>query len=210
MLLAGEAAGRWALERRLPFPYVSQETGDLPAEPLDGLAGAFQLRRCMRPRTLTVKPSLHWGLGLDIYSQVTSPLRRYTDLLAHQQIRAALAAESGTQAEPPIGEDDLAARLAQAERGAQAAAHAERDSRLYWTAVHLATALEAAKAAGEEIRREGILVEKRGQHGIFIVPSLGLELITPLPHASPPDLNAVLPLTLSRVNISAPTMVWRV
>ncbi|MDR0315634.1 MAG: RNB domain-containing ribonuclease, partial [Treponema sp.] len=66
MLLAGEGAGLWAAARNLPFPFVSQEIGDLPKEILPGMAGSCQLRRCMRPRTLSVKPGRHWGLGLDI------------------------------------------------------------------------------------------------------------------------------------------------
>jgi exoribonuclease-2 len=34
----------------------------------------------------SVKPLLHYGLGLPAYLRVTSPMRRYYDLLAHQQI----------------------------------------------------------------------------------------------------------------------------
>jgi exoribonuclease-2 len=40
MLLAGEGAARWAFLRALPFPYICQEVGDLPNEPLPGLAGS--------------------------------------------------------------------------------------------------------------------------------------------------------------------------
>jgi len=90
MLLAGEGAGLWCLQRNLPVPYIMQETGDLPDETFEGIAGYYQLRRCMRPRSLSTRPGQHSGLGLDTYIQVTSPLRRYTDLLAHLQIRAVL------------------------------------------------------------------------------------------------------------------------
>jgi len=86
MLLAGEGAARWALQNQVPFPFISQEAGELPEKRLSGLAGVWQLRRSMRPRNLSPKPGVHWGLGLDQYTQVTSPLRRYTDLLCHQQI----------------------------------------------------------------------------------------------------------------------------
>ncbi|MCL2191709.1 MAG: RNB domain-containing ribonuclease, partial [Treponema sp.] len=72
MLLAGEAAGGWAMQRGLSIPYIAQETGELPGEVLPGLAGSYQLRRCMRPRVLSAKPGLHCGLGLDVYTQVTS------------------------------------------------------------------------------------------------------------------------------------------
>ncbi|MDR2490148.1 MAG: RNB domain-containing ribonuclease [Spirochaetaceae bacterium] len=162
MLMAGEGAARWALSRRLPFPYVSQETGDVPKAILDGLAGSYQLRRCMRPRLLSVKPSLHWGLGLDIYTQVTSPLRRYTDLVCHEQIRAALA---GRQ---PLGEDEVLARLAVAERGSICAMRAERASCAHWTRVFLSDKIGSVWDA--------VVLDLKGTHTVMFIPQLGLEV----------------------------------
>ncbi|MDR2484179.1 MAG: RNB domain-containing ribonuclease, partial [Treponema sp.] len=161
MLLAGEGAARWALQRRLPFPYISQEIGDIPNVPLDGMAGSFQLRRCMRPRTLSVKPGIHWGLGLDEYTQVTSPLRRYTDLLAHQQIRAFL------RNEPPLQEEEVILRLAAGEAAASTVMQAERASRAHWTAVYLSDK--------KGIPWDGVMLEKRGGRGVVMIPALGLE-----------------------------------
>jgi exoribonuclease-2 len=161
MLLAGEGAAQWAFQRRVPFPYVSQETGDLPAAPLPGMAGSYQLRRCMRPRMLSAKPGLHWGLGLDIYSQVTSPLRRYQDLLAHRQIRAFLANNA------PLGEEDLLVSLAAADAAAQAVVQAERASRTHWTAVYLSERKNSSW--------EGVIVDKKGNRSVLMIPALGLE-----------------------------------
>jgi exoribonuclease-2 len=175
MLLAGEGAARWAAcgpaGQRLPFPYVCQETGELPDGILPGLAGSYQLRRCMRPRSLSVKAGSHWGLGLDEYTQVTSPLRRYTDLLAHQQIRAALKA--GIYRDRlPLGEDELLPVLAAGEAAAQAASQAERASRAHWTAVYLSD-------KGDSLW-DGVLVDRKGNRGVVIIPDLGLETQVPL------------------------------
>jgi exoribonuclease-2 len=151
MLLAGEGAGIWALQHNLPIPYIEQETGDIPEEVFPGMAGAFQLRRCMRPRLLSVKPGLHRGLGMNTYTQVTSPLRRYTDLLAHIQIRAFLRNVD------PLSADEIAARMIAGEASAVAVTQAERASRSHWTAVYLsdkkdsawdAVALEKKETAG--------------------------------------------------------------
>jgi exoribonuclease-2 len=161
MLLAGEGAARWAFQRRIFFPYVSQETGDLPASPLPGLAGSYQLRRCMRPRALSTKPAPHWGLGLEVYSQVTSPLRRYQDLLAHQQIRAFLAGRA------PLGEEDLLMSLAAADAAALAVVQAERASRAHWTAVYL--------SEWKNSSWEGVIVEQKGNRVVVIIPALGME-----------------------------------
>ncbi|MDR1419400.1 MAG: RNB domain-containing ribonuclease [Treponema sp.] len=161
MLLAGEGSARWALEHSLPFPFVWQEAGDLPSNPLPGMAGFYQLRRCMRPRTLSVKPGIHRGLGLDIYTQVTSPLRRYTDLLAHLQIRALLRGEC------PLSADETLVRLAAGEAAAQAVQQAERASRQYWTSVYLSERPGSVWDAAA--------LEKKGQRWLFMIPDLALE-----------------------------------
>ncbi|MDR3167306.1 MAG: RNB domain-containing ribonuclease [Treponema sp.] len=189
MLLAGEGAARWALERRLPFPYVSQEPGDLPASPLPGLAGAYQLRRCMRPRTLSVKPAAHWSLGLSGYTQVTSPLRRYTDLLAHQQIRAFLQGEK-SGALPSLGEEELLLHLAAGDVAAQRNIHAERASRIHWAMVYLSDKRDSPW--------EGVILEKRGGRALVLIPALGLEAQIPLKGG---ELNEIIPLSLKSVRI---------
>ncbi|MDR1073862.1 MAG: RNB domain-containing ribonuclease [Treponema sp.] len=161
MLIAGEAAARWALQRKIPFPFVSQDMSDLPKNPLPGLAGSYQLRRCMRPRTLSTKPADHFGLGLAVYTQVTSPLRRYTDLLAHQQIRLFLRGEK------PLSEEDVLIRLAASEAAALATVHAERASRAHWTAAYLSDKKKSVW--------EGVMVEKKGDKSVVLIPDLGVE-----------------------------------
>jgi exoribonuclease-2 len=185
MLLAGEGAARWALQQRLPFPFVSQETGDLPTEPLPGMAGSYQYRRCMRPRTLSAKPGPHWGLGLEQYAQVTSPLRRYTDLLAHQQIRACL------RGRPPLGEEEILLAMAAGEAATAATVQAERMSRAHWTAVYLSDKKES--------QWEGIIMEKKGSRSVVMIPSLGLETQVVTKNDTAP--NDPLTLTLSSVKI---------
>jgi ribonuclease R len=46
------------------------------------------LRSLMRA-LYSEKPALHFGLGKGLYSHFTSPIRRYPDLVVHQQLRAA-------------------------------------------------------------------------------------------------------------------------
>ena len=185
MLLAGEGAGRWAALRSLPFPYVCQEAGDIPNEVLPGMAGSYQLRRCMRPRTLSLTPGRHWGLGLDRYTQITSPLRRYTDLLAHFQIRAVL---SGRE---PLSAEEAAARLGAGEAAAAAAVQAERASRAHWTAVYLAGKTDSVW--------EAVALEKKGNRWTLMIPTLAMEAKVPLRNDVAP--NAPVSLILKSVNI---------
>jgi exoribonuclease-2 len=196
MLLAGEGAARWASRRQLAFPFVSQETGDLPASPLPGMAGAYQLRRCMRPRAVSVKPGLHWGLGLDQYSQVTSPLRRYLDLLAHQQIRAALQTPAYA-GRPPLSTDELVLLLGAGEAAYQASIHAERASRSHWTAVYL---------NGKDTPWEGVVLEKKGARAVVMIPALGLETQVSLKSGAEP--NDMVKLTLVSAKIPEGEVVF--
>ncbi|MDR2662009.1 MAG: RNB domain-containing ribonuclease [Treponema sp.] len=186
MLLAGEGAAGWASRRQLPFPYIVQETGDLPAKPLPGLAGSCQLRRCMRPRSVSARPGCHWALGLEGYTQVTSPLRRYTDLLAHEQIRAYLRKEAGADGQP-LDEEELLFRLAAGDAAAQAVTQAERFSKAHWLAVYLEDRLAADKNSpppqdaprgertGEGPVWDAVVIDKRGNGSGIIIPELALE-----------------------------------
>jgi exoribonuclease-2 len=135
-------------------------------QPAAGFAGSYRLLRFMRPRVLSVKPARHQGLGLDIYTQVTSPLRRYTDLLTHIQIRAVLLGKE------PLPADELGARLAAGEAAAQAVAQAERASRLHWTVVYLSGKKGSVWDA--------VALEKKGGRWNLVIPALALETQAPL------------------------------
>jgi exoribonuclease-2 len=185
MLIAGEGAGTWAAGNGLAFPYISQEVeiqGDVPS----GMAGSYQLRRFMRPRSLMTKPGRHWGLGLEAYSQVTSPLRRYTDLLAHLQIRAFLRGDK------PLPADEAAARLAAGEAAASAVTQAERASRNHWTMVYLSDKKDSVWDA--------VAMERKGNRWAVIIPTLALETQVPLQKDVSPNDN--IKLILKSVSIA--------
>jgi exoribonuclease-2 len=161
MLLAGEGAGVWAIQHNVPFPYIEQEVGDMPEKIFPGVAGSYQLRRCLRPRILSTKPGRHEGLGLDTYTQVTSPLRRYTDLLAHIQIRSFLRGDK------MIPADDLYARMAAGEAAAIAVGQAERATRNHWMMVYL--------SAQKGSVWDAVALEQKGNRWAALIPSLALE-----------------------------------
>ncbi|MCL2093678.1 MAG: ribonuclease catalytic domain-containing protein [Treponema sp.] len=192
MIWAGEGAAAWALQQQLAFPFISQEAGELPEERLGGLAGAFQIRRSMRARSLSAKPGVHWGLGLDAYTQVTSPLRRYTDLLCHQQIRARLG-QGAYRDIKPLDEEEVLLRAAAAEAAAAARVRCERASRTHWMGVYL------AQSAGSEQSYPGIILDKRGPRGTVMIPPLGLETQVSLRGGGEPNQELSLKLGAIRI-----------
>jgi exoribonuclease-2 len=194
MLMAGEATARFAVEQRIPFPFAAQEPPDLPAhlqeslrqpEALQHLSTGFAVRRYLKRSQITSLPAPHAGLGLPMYSRTTSPLRRYLDLLVHQQLRLYLSGKY------PLGEQALLERLGSAESVSALIAQAEGLSRRHWTLVYL------QERPGWQA--EGVLVEKNGLRGIAIIPELALEVHLHLRADLP--LDASLPLKLQVINL---------
>ncbi|AEV16681.1 Ribonuclease II [Thermus sp. CCB_US3_UF1] len=169
MLLAGYAAAHLALREGLPFPFATQEAPSRRMEG-EGLAAMWEQRKALKRAQLKAVPAPHRGLGLPLYAQVTSPLRRYLDLVAHQQLRAWLRGEK------PLSQGALLERVGAAEAVADLVREAERKSKLHWTLLYL---LEGGYEG------PGVLVERRGGQGVFLLTELGLTaqvaLSQPLP-----------------------------
>lgn len=184
MLLAGTAIARWALAANLAIPFVTQPAPDAFSPPGD-LAGMFAARRLMRPSRLSLDPAPHFSLGLALYTRVTSPLRRYSDLLVHQQLRAHLSGR------PPLTANELAQRMDVAELAAVTVRRAERLSNLHWKLVYL--------KQHPNWEGDGVVVEKDGQKVTLLVPGLALE--TRLRLKTDPALNEVVRLSFREADL---------
>jgi len=198
MLLAGEAAARWAFERGIAFPFYSQEApSDMgPREALPSLASQFARRRLMRAGTWGPSPAAHRGLGLPFYAQVTSPLRRYQDLLGHMQLRSFLAGR------PVMDADEVSRRCALAQAASAATRQAERASELHWKLAYLEARPEWS---GEAVRGAG---PGTGAWQAYS-PELGLETRIKLgggragAEAPEPRLDGRVRVRLGRVDLPA-------
>jgi exoribonuclease-2 len=185
MLMAGEAIASYALAQHIPLPFTIQDAPEAAERP-DGVAGMYALRRTMKRSQQTGTPGPHAGLGLAAYTRVTSPLRRYLDLVVHQQLRAHLR---GT---PLLDEQDVLERVGAAEAVTGNVRQAELLAYRHWTMVYL--------VQHPDWHGEGILVEKRERRGVVLLPELGLETRLPVPDTL--ALNAPVSLALNGVNIA--------
>lgn len=185
MLLAGEGAAKFAFKNKIPFPFVSQDAPDIPSEIPDGLAGQFRLRKCMKRRSVGVTPGMHCGLGLTMYSQVTSPLRRYSDLIAHEQLRAFLDKRN------LMDKDTMLFKVSAGDASAVAAKKAERKSNLHWTLVYL---LQNPDWTGE-----AVCVDKSQKIPLFSIPSLATETYMLPPKEM--ELNETITVKAANINI---------
>lgn len=137
MVLTGEVAARFAHQNGIPVPYRLQPAPDLPPpEVLDvypqGPVRSFAIMRCLSRAEVGTQPGRHTGLGLDAYCQVTSPIRRYADLVAHYQIKAFLRGDP-----LPLTEPDVQQLLLALEPGTAEAIQVERKSKRYWSIEYL-------------------------------------------------------------------------
>jgi exoribonuclease-2 len=185
MLLAGYAAAHLALREGLPFPFATQEAPSHRVEG-EGLAAMWAQRKTLKRAQLKAVPAPHKGLGLPLYAQVTSPLRRYLDLVAHQQLRAWLKGER------PLSQGEVLERVGAAEAVADLVREGERRSKLHWTFLYL-------MEKGYE--GPGVLVERRGGQGVFLLPELGLTAQVAL--SGPLALNAEVRLRFLEADLPA-------
>lgn len=167
MLIAGESCAKWAFLNAIPFPFYSQEAPLDAANIPDGLAGEIAKRKLMRPGLVSSAPSAHMGLGLGMYTQVTSPLRRYADLLAHEQIHAYLLGA------PLQNSDSMIEKIGAVQAAAGRIRRAERESLQHLTIVYL---LEHPEAEYDAI------VVGQGKLTSLYIPALAFETRAAIPH----------------------------
>jgi exoribonuclease-2 len=177
MLMAGSWAARWCLEKGIPIPFAVQKASgdevevaaaDPPTAPAAPAAPAkndfvaeFNKRRGMKRSRTTLECAPHSGLGLEAYSRVTSPLRRYPDLIASRQIRSALLGR------PTESAESVLEGLAAYESRSGTLVQAERRSNLFWKLQWL--------SRRPDWTTEAVMVDRRERQGYFLIPEIAME-----------------------------------
>ncbi len=193
MLMAGEAVGRYCQQNDISIPYATQPAPDERQNPQD-MAGMWAYRKKFKPSRLHVEPEPHFGLGLEIYTRVTSPLRRYSDLLVHQQLRAHLRGAA------PLDGAQIAARIDLAESGSLAIRRAERFSNTHWKLVWL--------RQNPGWKGEAVVVEQAGQKVLVMIPELALDTKVRVTGDAP--LNGVIELSAKEIDLPDLACYFRV
>ncbi|BAZ83448.1 ribonuclease R [Sphaerospermopsis kisseleviana CS-549] len=171
MILAGEVAARYGQTHNIPLPFRGQPQPELPPEEeLLQLPAGFvrfcALRRCMPKSEMSITPVRHAGLGLDTYTQATSPIRRYSDLLTHFQLKAHLRGE-----DLPFSAEQLKEVMMTVSTTTQELTMVERQTNRYY-------ALEYLRRNPEEIWQVTILMWLREDSNLALIllEDLGLQL----------------------------------
>jgi len=135
MILCNGLAADFASVNGLPVIYRTQEPRDSSAitDSSDMNPIAFEkLRKTFKRSRLSLTPGLHSGLGLGAYTQVSSPIRRYADLVTQQQFTAFLKAKP-----LPYEREELLSILTNAETTEQEIRSIEDRSTNYWILEYL-------------------------------------------------------------------------
>lgn len=171
MILASEVAARYGQTHNLAIPFRSQPQPELPPEGElmllpPGPVRSCAIRRCMPRSEVSITPARHASLGLDTYSQATSPIRRYSDLLTHFQIKAHLRG-----APQPFTADEMKDLTMSITSTVQEAVLVERQTNRYW-------GLEYLRRHGDQVWQALMLrwLREHENLGLVLLEDLGLEL----------------------------------
>jgi len=134
MILANLIAAQFLKNHAIPSLYRSQPPPRdliISGNETDLLAN-FRQRRLISKGNLGTEPDIHHGLGLDVYTTITSPLRRGLDLLMQQQITCMLA-----EGKPFHTKEDLIKFAIYLQQGLNAAAAVRQARTRYWLLKHM-------------------------------------------------------------------------
>ena len=195
MIMANETAARYCHANHLPALYIGQpppddtipDRSDFPTRQ----TYVHAARRLMSPSQLGTQPEAHAALGLPLYTQATSPLRRYTDLQMHHQIKHHL-----THGSALFQDSQLQVVAASAQAAIGDARRCERESTRFW----LLRLLEGRQ--GEVVSGQVVRTQNRR---LFIELDETL-LFVPMNNAPPLPLGTPVQVSINHVNARRDTL----
>ena len=168
MILANAGLAAWAREQDIPLLFRTQDVA-VPRE----FAGVWRsapdiarVARAMAPASLHATPRPHAGMGISAYSPVTSPLRRYPDLINEAQALGVIL-----NGAPLRDAAELAALLPGLRERLDGAGTAQRMRPRYWKYLHVR---QQARVHGEECRWEAVIAEENDAFVSISLPQLQL------------------------------------
>lgn len=168
MILANSAVAGLARDKGLALLHRTQDIG-LPAEAAGEFSepeDIYRLMRYLAPTVLETAPRRHAALGVAAYSPVSSPLRRYTDLLNSAQVLSWIKTGG-----PRFQAAELEALAPQLNARIQAVSQVQRFRPRYWKLVYLAQNKKRPAPA--------VLVDCGGPFAVLALPELQINVQAP-------------------------------
>ncbi len=134
MVVANAALAEWAVGNDIPLLFRTQDVA-VPKEYAGVWRSAPDIARVVRilvAASLDVSPRPHAGMGLSAYSPVTSPLRRFPDLVNEAQLLHVLA-----HGRPRWSQEELSVMLSALSLRLEAAGQVQRFRPRYWKYLYI-------------------------------------------------------------------------
>jgi exoribonuclease-2 len=134
MVLYNWLAARFCRDHGVPVLYRCQaKPGELvPMDDPNDLYAVLKQRGKLSPLEIHTEPKPHSGLGLDLYTNASSPIRRYFDLVIQRQVRSRLLGMR-----PPYGVEDLENTRTTLDPMLRELERMKRNRTRYWILKHL-------------------------------------------------------------------------
>lgn len=133
MITANHLSALFLRDRGVPAVFRSQpEPVSAEAKALDPQDPLFPVRvaKLLKPSRIGAVPAWHRSLGVDCYAQMTSPIRRYRDLVVQRQIMSETGGEAG------LDEESVLRVIADTETPVHARRVAQRSRKRFWLCEH--------------------------------------------------------------------------
>lgn len=158
-VLINRIVAEYCRDQKIPVIYRGQPQSEQDDEPKPEQGRA--LDHFIRVRLKRSEPSLdplpHAGLGLKAYLQITSPIRRYVDLINQRQLMAHLAG-----ARLPYSRSDLEELIPVLEEGLVKIQKVSKESKRFWFLRYLEQRIAKNPSSGRKIG--GIVVRTTGKY----------------------------------------------
>ena len=195
MILCNSIAAEFCMVHQIPVFYFSQLPPDeMPEFELNtplSRQKRYEILRNFKKSEIVLSPASHFALGIKSYTQATSPIRRYHDLIIHRQIKAFLEGQT-----PPYSLDEIQMLAATAEKNTRSTIMAEKETNRYYILKYLRTLKgEKTEAIVLKKTKTGYLLEL--QNSFIQVPvvtkgklQLG-QMVYPVIENANPRLNSI-------------------
>ena len=190
MVLAGRAIAQYSIENNISMPYLTQASGKFSDEIIENihnlsLSKAFETAKGFSRSKLSVEPSMHAGLGLEAYIRVTSPMRRYLDLIVQQQLVHYI---SNLEL---LNENDIKDRIKVNNASMSKINKASRQSVEHFRCLYF--------KQNRSWEGEGVVIDISGNKTLLMIPEFAM--ITPIKLKTKPELEDKMKLKVSSVDL---------
>jgi exoribonuclease II len=171
MIEANAAAAGYFTQKQIPALYRNQaecrpETEFVQSE--HELFKSYRQRRLFSRAELSTEAKPHCSLAIEHYTTVTSPIRRYSDLIVQRQLKHALATGAGLYSKQQL--DEMAGQLSPAQARVFTI---QRKWTRYWILKYIEQ---------EDIENLNALVlDKNARYAHLLIPDFLLEANAPVP-----------------------------